>query len=96
MKILRTQKVAIVVFVAVLALMGGYILRNPSRVLSSISLAQKDKPKCNCYFPDSKQYGVKSKNEGCQISDCIMPEKTPTGEEAGLKNCQMQKSEAEK
>ena len=28
------------------------------------------KPKCNCMFPDTKQYGVIGPGGGCRVVDC--------------------------
>lgn len=42
-----------------------------------IGFAQKAKPKCTCWFPQDKTYGVLDEKEGCKVIDCDPPPKPP-------------------
>ncbi|HEX8845686.1 MAG TPA: hypothetical protein VF791_13625 [Pyrinomonadaceae bacterium] len=40
-----------------------------------LGLTQQAKPKCTCWFPQEKKYGVLDEKEGCKIVDCELPKK---------------------
>ena len=34
---------------------------------------RKPKPKCDCYYPNTGEYGIKDVKYGCKVADCEPP-----------------------
>ena len=68
---------------------------NFANTVFGFTLMQREKPRCNCYFPNEKKYGVKDKTEGCKIMDCEPPAKNPEPSPTNMK-CSLDKENEEK